>query len=380
MPARLIKCVALCASFVGVSAFAAPPLIHQDFEASESGWTAFGPETAHVHVTHDATTVKNGKGALELDYVASASTPAAAALPVKQSLQSMQSLGLWLRAESATAAAITLSEKQGGRYISVFWLQPQIWQRVELSPDDFYLAQNANDPKDPDGKLDLDQIEAISIIDLSQILNSSIGQKNDHIAAVTHTGPQKLYLDDFEVSADRPAWYHARTTYHIDSFDHPQLNWFTFGGPDLTLDTSRTVIPGNAMKASYHQMESTFVLMAHTLPRQDFSGATHLAFDIASESDAHIMFVLENQTPPNARYHVDVEVKGGGKADHREVALSAFVPDEAAQADGKLNLSELKTIMFLDITGAYTEQEAPNTVWIGNINMAKVTSAAKQLK
>jgi hypothetical protein len=371
----------LYVTLFAVNACAAQPIIHDDFEQNEAGWIGFGSDSARVRITHDAAQVKNGKGALEFDYESSSTKPAVAILPVTESMgmQKMQSIGLWMMAESATAAAISLIEKQGGRYVAIFWLAPHSWQRVELTPEDFVLAQNATDPKDPDGKLDLDQIEAVGVIDVSQILNGALGKNAANLAVVTHSGPRKLFIDDFEVSSDRPAWFHPRGPYQIDSFEHPQLNWFTLGGPDLKSDTSRKVIAGSALESSYVQMADAFVLVVHQLPAVDFTGATHLAFDAASLSDAHLLFVLEQQGPGGARFHVDVEVKGGGNAQHREVPLSAFQPDENASATlgAKLDLSNLKSIAFLDITAAYTGESEENTIRLGNVEMVKIPALPK---
>lgn len=369
-----------CSLFVfAPAALVAQSMIHHDFERDESGWTAYGADSAHVRITHDAAQVKNGKGALELDFEASATKPAAAVLPVRQSLQPMQSIRLWMMAESPTAAAITLSEKEGGRYVAAFWLEPHVWQRVEVMPEDFALGQSPNDPKDPDGKLDLDQVEGIGVIDISQVLNATTDEHAARLAVVTHTGPRKLFIDDFEVSAERPAWYHARPAYQIDNFDHPQLDWFTLGGPEMKLDDSRKVIAGNALTASYQQMEDAFVLMLHPLPQSTFAGATHLRFDIASDIDAHLMLLLEPQAPATTRYHAGIEVKGGGKAEHREVALAAFQSDNSASASpaAELDPTKLRVLGLLDISGAYTGETAANTIRIGNIAMTKNAPTAK---
>jgi hypothetical protein len=126
----LIRSIISIALFAA-SAWAAQPIIHDDFEQNESGWIAYGSDSARVHITHDPAQVKNGKGALEFDYESSSTKPAVAILPITEStqMQKMHSVGLWMMAESATAAAISLSEKQGGRYVAIFWLAPHSWQR-----------------------------------------------------------------------------------------------------------------------------------------------------------------------------------------------------------------------------------------------------------
>ncbi len=367
----------LCTFLSSAALFAAERLIHSDFEKDEAGWIVYGADSAHIRVTH--TDVKTGTGALELDYEASSTKPAALVLPILQSLEKMQSVRFWMMADSAEAAAISLNEKTGGRYVALTWLQPHVWQRVELTPEDFILSTNPGDPADPDGKLDLDQIGSIAVLDVSQILNATFDQHGANIAVVTHKGPHKLFIDDFEVSPERPSWFHQRGKFGIDSFNHPQVDWFSLGGPELSVDTSGKVIAGNAMMASYQQTEEAFVLLAHEIPPSDFTGATHLAFDIASDTDTNILLVLEQRSQGNARFHAEIEVKGGGQSAHREIALSAFALDKQGLSDAaaQLDLTQLKSIALLDIAAAYTEQDASNTIRIGNMEFVKRAARPK---
>ena len=357
------------------AACAQSPFFHQDFEAKTAGWTAFGAKSAKVQITHEPASVKNGKGALEFDYEASNSEPAVAILPLTQPLPGLQSLRLWVKGTSPMAAAVSLTEKEGGRYLAIFWLDGDTWQRVELTPEDFILSTNQNDPKDPDGKLDLDQVEAIGIVDISQIINP-IMAAHAPLMVAEHAGPQKLFIDDFEVSAERPAWFHPRAPFEIETFSHPQLDWFTLGGADLKLDTSRKVMAVDALEASYQQIPDRFPILLHPMPQMDLAGATHLAFDIASDNQINLIVALIEQAPGKTEgphYNANIEVPGGGKTAHREVALSAFDFDSNGPADpaGKLDLARLKTIGILDVTSAYTQQTGANTIRIGNIKAMK---------
>jgi hypothetical protein len=335
-----------------------------------------GAGQANLHVTHDPALVRNGKGSLAIEYEASGSKPALFLLPVSSSLAGMKSLSMWLRADKATATAIFLNEKEGGRYAALVWLDPLVWQRIELTPEDFTLATGPGDPKDPDGKLDLDQIQAVGILDVSQIFNAALAESQAPIALEAHSGPQKLLVDDFEVSTDAPSWYKLRKPWVMDDFSHPCLSWLTLGGADLSLDTSGRVIPGNSLKATYQQEPEHFVVMVHQLPPMDLRGATHIAFDIASEKSATIVLSLEELSPGKSqgpRYGTNVEISGGGKPAHREVAISSLELDEngAPDPNKKLDLDQLKSITFVDITAAFTQEEAVNTIHVANVEAVK---------
>ena len=128
-------------------------------------------------------------------------------------------------AESTTAATVSLVKKQGSRYQAIVWLEPKVWQHEELLPEDCIPTEGALGPRDPHNKLDLDQIAAIEISYRSQVSNASAGDQI-HFAMDSHSGPQKFFMDDFEVSADRPAWWHVNSPSRIDCVDYPQLQWF----------------------------------------------------------------------------------------------------------------------------------------------------------
>ncbi len=196
---------------------------------------------------------------------------------------------------------------------------------------------------------------------------------NMPIAIDSHTGKHVFYIDDFEVVDTAPAGAPASATDGvIDDFHLSYVDWLTLGGAELSLDTSGKPIAGRALKVDYQQREGRYIVLTHILGPMDLRNKNKLAFDIASEKEAQLVISFEERNPGKPRgptYHVDVQVPGGGKADHREVALSAFQPDQNGLKDpnGKLDLDQLKTISILDVTGALTPETARNTLWIGNI-------------
>src|ERR1051325_9670415 len=84
-------------------------------------------------------------------------------------LSKAKSFKFWIRTDHATPVGFTLQEKDGGRYNALFSTPKGVWQQVELSVADFQADTNKDAPKDPDGKLDMDQVEGVGIIDVAQI-------------------------------------------------------------------------------------------------------------------------------------------------------------------------------------------------------------------
>jgi hypothetical protein len=341
--------------------FAAPPLLLDTFEEGTSGWISIG-ESGAVRVARNAADVKNGSGALALDYTVGKGL-SLAALPLEgKPVADMKVVAFWLKTDVPAGMAVVMNEKKpGGTYSAIVWSTGNTWQRVELVPADFHLNEGPNDPKDPDGKLDLDQLQGIGILDVSQVFGQS--KTNLPIAIDSHAGKHSFYIDDFEISSEAPR--RANDPSAIDSFETPQLQWMTLGSAELRPD-------GKGLRASYTQEEDHYVALVRQLPKVDLRGRERLAFDIASDHPAQLVISLEEHAPgkpQGPRYNVTVDVLGGGKMDHRAVLLSAFAPAEEGPRDenGKLDLDQLKTLTILDITAATSHETVKNSIWIGNI-------------
>jgi hypothetical protein len=338
----------------------ATPLLRHDFEDGTAGWVSVG-KNGSLRVMHEG--ARNGSGALTFDYVVGDGF-AAAALPLKGiSIARMDRLQFWIKTDVPTAVAIMMNEKKpGGNYTAICWSTGNTWQRVELTPRDFHLSTGEKDPIDPDGKLDLDAVENIGIIDLSTIFGVRT-EKTGPIVVESHAGKHSLSIDDFEVLADSGAA--TADVAVIDTFETPQLRWLTLGGVDLKPD-------GGGMRAVYRQTDDQSIVLLRQVTGVDLRGKESLAFEIASGQPAELLFNFEVPAPGKAqgpRYSLTLEVPGGGKIAHREVQLAAFehAEDSPEDPNGRLVLNQMKNFSILDITGVMTHAEAKNSLWIGNI-------------
>src|SRR5207244_2606356 len=116
-------------------------------------------------ITRDSKQAEGGTGALLYSYDVTPETVRALALPRALNLAGMRSVHLWVKCSAATAIAFSLVEQSGASYQTAFCCPKSAWQEVSLNLDE--LAPD--DPsKDPDGKLDLDQVQALSLADLGQ--------------------------------------------------------------------------------------------------------------------------------------------------------------------------------------------------------------------
>jgi hypothetical protein len=132
-------------------------LVRHTFEKDAEGWVVMGPGGA-VHAA---------AGSLVFSYELRPKQFSMAVLPAPPETARMQRLRLRVKADRDMPVAVLLSERKpgGGNYTAIFWAPANTWQAVELAPGDFILSDGPNDPRDSNGKLDLDSVEGIGIAD-----------------------------------------------------------------------------------------------------------------------------------------------------------------------------------------------------------------------
>jgi hypothetical protein len=145
--------------------------------AADDDWITFG---------QNASVNKTG-GAVSLDYKVARGQLGMAILQTPDSrLAGMTHLQFRMKSDVATMIAVVLSEKKpGGDYISIFWSPKDQWQQIDLTPADFIVNDGPKDPKDPDGRLDLDQVQAIAGFEAGQFLSQAPEDPNTRIVAGT---------------------------------------------------------------------------------------------------------------------------------------------------------------------------------------------------
>jgi hypothetical protein len=328
--------------------FAATSLLRQP-----TGWIAMGKSGA-ARVTD---------GTLTLDYTVGEGI-AVAALPLNGTdVSKMDTVRFRMKTDVPTALAVLINEKKpGGDYTAICWSTGNTWQQVELRPADFHLNSGPNDAPDPDGKLDLDAVQSMGVLDLSSIVGVN-ADPGSPIVMESHAGKHSFSVADFELLAGTGGEKAQKVV--IDNFATPQLQWLTLGGVALKPE-------GAGMRATYEQKDERSVVLLRQIAHVDLRGKESLAFEVASDKPAQLLLTFEELAAgkqQGPRYNLTLEVPGGGKTEHREILLSAFEhgEDSPNDADGKLDLDRLKTFSILDITGTFTHETAGNSLWIGNI-------------
>lgn len=340
---------------------AVPAAPHFDFEDGASGWMVLG-EGGQISATTGPGSFKGGKAALKFDYDVRLVNPTAILAPVEVgALASCTKIDFWIKPSVSAPFALALQEKDGGRYAAFFTATGGAWQEVNVAPADLSLLRGDDDPVDPDDRLDLDQVEAIGLIDVTQIFIHAPGPDIFKMK----DGPRTVYLDDFSVlTTGAPAPPAVPT---LDDMTSPQPQWLGLGSLALS-NVKEKPLPGNSLQWESSTSGGSITALLKLLPRRVLSKATTINFQIASSSPGELVFAVE--TADGGKYNTPIHVTGGERPQKLSIELAALLPAEDSKSPLKtLDAKNAKQIIIADATGMETGTASANTIWIGPMTL-----------
>lgn len=353
----------------GAFAQDAAPILKHTFEENDGGWKGLGP-TAVVSITHDADSVKTGKGALQFAYAVKKGEMNIMLLPTPDGvLARAKTIRFWIKATHNSPITFVLQEKDGGRYNSIFTVPKNKWQLVELSADDFMLDTGKDAPKDPDGKLGMDKVEGVGIADMAQFF----AQGDDALMAAfgITAGPRSLYLDDFVVTEEKLAGSSTLKNGEgaLDNFARPQICWLATGDVELSKATGKP-LEGAGLQVKYHQAAAKVTAFSRSLPKDALTGAARMSFSVASQKPAKLIIQVEEKG--GGKYNTMVAVPGNSSLTEPSISFADFkAANDSKDDNNRLDLDQVTQLIILDASGLSDGADADNTLWINNIKVTR---------
>lgn len=346
----------------------------------EDGQTVFGVlgEEGKVSLDANPVNVKAGRASLRFDYniaphkfnaLLKTGQPGEAA-PIK-------SFRFWIKSDYSTNLIMVLQEQDSGRWNSLFHVPKNQWQRVELSPDDFQLSTEADDPKDNNNKLDMSLVSAAALADFKQIFAAVPDGDTKKLLGIQN-GPHTFWIDDFEAIKQPlpPTPEDPLGAIVIDDFTRPQLHWMMLGdmllqrvSEDQMKQVGRAVsVSGQGLQAEYRQQAGGLVGFTKMLAPGLLKDMVALRFSIATEQPMTLLVQLEETG--GGKYNTTIELPADTKpGEVRLVPMLFEVAEDSKDNNNRLDLDQIKQILFIDATGLLGGAVADNALWISKLRV-----------
>lgn len=226
------------------------------------------------------------------------------------------------------------------------------------------MSDEPGDPKDPDNKLDLDQVQAVALGDVNQIF-----VQNPQMARLLHVqeAPHRFYLDDFLISPNPlPEPDTApEGTIDLDAFAHPQLSWIALGGVQIS-SVKDKILDGPTLQADYRQAPQQIAALIKGVRRGLLTGKKHLTFDVASTKAATLIVQLEENG--GGKYNTVIEVPANSQLQNINIDFANLKPaDDSKDANNRLDLDQVKQVLVIDVSGILNQTDTNNTLWINKL-------------
>lgn len=341
-------------------------LLKFSFEEGVQRWEGVGTN-ANVNYVTEPANVHGGKGALKFGYrIQGKETAGAAVILRTAALEKMKSMRLWVKPDHNTTMVVVLQEKTGGRYLAFFYVYADVWQEIALAPEDFLLSQSEGDPKDPNGKLDLDQVETLGVGDWSQWLTRQEGEQIDKLFPIRR-GDHTMYVDDIVVSSESlPAntRQQEKETF-IDTLSRPQPFWTPMGIVSLHLFEGKP-LTGKCLKMDYQHTPDTFIAVGRTFSHSAFRKEGKIAFSVAALKPTRLVVQLEEKG--GGKYLVFLNLPGENEIREITLGMEEFqAASDSKDKNNHLDPEEIQRVYFMDITGIQDKVTEENSLYINNL-------------
>jgi hypothetical protein len=251
---------------------------------------------------------------------------------------------------SSTLRATSGRKYDQGRYVAFFYSPGNKWQEVSLGATDLILSTDTNDPKDPNGKLDMDKVMAVALLDVKQMMAQGDDTPFTELFGLVR-GEHKIWLRDFKLTTETlpGVAFLTPSDGRLDTFGHPQAGWMGIGGVKLGIH-SGSPLTGRGLKATYTQGPMRFAGIVRTFPEGRLTGKKGLQVAFTSEKDSKVVVQLEERN--GGKYNVLMDIPGGNSVKEFDLPFNEFkAADDSKDTNDQLDLDKVHQIVIIDISG-----------------------------
>jgi hypothetical protein len=379
----LIACLLLCPTYGRQDT--EKKMVISDFEGDTVEWSGLALGEGGVNpdadskftITHEAASVKAGKGALSYAYDITPKTVRVLALQRPLDLTGMKSLNLWVKCSQATSVIVGLGDNSGASYQANAHCPAGAWQEIAVNLDELTVDEPA---KDPNGKLDLDQVVSITLLDIAGFIAMFLPDVK---------GSRTMMIDDIlfsskpVVSSTGPAQVTRVVPVHlVDNFESSVIRWipislelaeppkFALFEAPVTVDKDVPQGGGKqSLKLSYPRKGKKIHGVMRTVDKVDLSKATTLDLAIKCSHDGIFFIAIEEKD--GSRYNKKIDLLLGDWKSFSWPLSEFTIADDSQDENGKLDPDQIKQITIADATLLLGGGEADQVhLWVDQVLFA----------
>ena len=352
-----------------------------DFEASSKPWTTLDQQ-AQLGLTADAEHVREGTSALEFKYtqrtfeqVGQGSVPGALVVPIDGGLVGVKTVHFSIKVARQSAFVVSLHETTEAAYQTPVWVPANKWMDVDLPVSAFTLDRNQK--PDPDGKLDVDQVNSLSFVDAAPYFYA-LAQSGAIPLAKPTLGEQMVWLDNVQflstaLPEDKPAKPVADgQAVVIDTCRHQFSEWPCLGGENLVVSEGPGTGGEPGLRVAYSTPAGTIVPMMRMIAHEQLAGTKRLEFDAKVAVDTTLMVGMEQDVEPKpaegdgkVRFMTQVQLKAADGWKRIAVPYNDLKSDQNPPV--AMNPALFGGLIVADMTAAVSAQPQTNTLQIDDV-------------
>ena len=360
-----LKAFGLCLLVLSVQTPARAQVVWEfGFADQTDPWTVFGDGGRIERMSEPA--------ALGFHYRLDAGQIQLLSLPVPRGrLDGVQGLEFSARADHDASVVLSMEEQGGGRWSATFTLSRGDWRPVRLNLADFVLSVGAQDPADDNGRLDVDRVQQLSLVDAASFV------ANVSPAAMgffgLEAGDRILRLRDLRFLS-RPAAPRVGPP-SLAGFDTPQPMWMVLGAERVEFGAAGPLrSPGLAL--TYERRFGRAMSAMRRVPLGLLDGTRALTLTAASTERVQLVVKLEQAD--GGRFEAKLPLQSGGPLKAYRLDSAAFT----ASDDNKRGVDRLEwakvTQLNLVEAGGLLGPGGRNQLWLADVSAEGADLAASK--
>lgn len=320
-------------------------------------WTVLGAGSS-AQAGREEGWSRQGRPALDYRYEVGKGQLSILVLPINgAALAKAGGLSFAAKASHMSNLVLALEEQGGGRWSLPVTINAGQWQEVRLALEDLVLAVGGDAPPDGNGRLDLERVQRLSIVDVGAMLAS---KSSDMMRLFgIPGGAHRLAIDELRFIG--PATRAEAGAESLDGFARPSPPWSTFGASRAEVGREAPLRqPGWVV--DYRKQMGAVMSVIRPVPVGALAGADALELSLASRIKTSLVLKLEQSD--GDKFEASFDLPGSSELQMVSLKFADFKrSDDSASRASKPKPEKISNLLLLDIGGLFANK-GENRLWL----------------